>query len=106
MTLMKPESMGGLGLPNLQYYFWAAQLRNLVQWVLGRPESLWFQMEAKLFEPLPLVSLIFMNHFEKLKNMDKCFSVFNTLLTWKDCRKKMVSLSVFLFILLSIKTQI
>ncbi len=38
--------------------------------------------------------------------MDKCFSVFNTLLTWKDCRKKMVSLSVFLFIPLSIKTQI
>lgn len=25
-TLMKPEAMGSLGLPNFQYYFWAAQL--------------------------------------------------------------------------------
>lgn len=87
-TLMKPESMGGLGLPNFQYYFWAAQLRNLISWSMERYESLWVQMEAKPFEPLPLISLLFINHFEKIKNMDKCFSVFNTLQTWRDCRKK------------------
>ena len=87
-TLMKPESMGGLGLPNLQYYFWAAQLRNMTSWAMERHESMWVQMEAKPFEPLPLISLLFINHFEKMKNMDKCFSVFNTLKTWRDCRKK------------------
>lgn len=88
MTLMKPESMGGLGLPNLQHYFWAAQLRNLVSWSMERQESMWVQMEAKPFEPLPLISLLFINHFEKIKNMDKSFSVFNTLQIWKDCRNK------------------
>lgn len=44
MTLMKLESMVGLGLPNLQYYYWEAQLRNLVSWGLGRRGSLWVQM--------------------------------------------------------------
>uniref|UniRef100_A0A3Q3FAB3 ribonuclease H n=1 Tax=Labrus bergylta TaxID=56723 RepID=A0A3Q3FAB3_9LABR len=34
-NLMKPENMGGLGLPNLQYYFWSAQLCNLISWSLG-----------------------------------------------------------------------
>lgn len=64
---MKPESMGGLGLPNLPHYFWAAQLRNLVPWILGREESLWVQMEEKLFAPVHLASLIFINHFEKIQ---------------------------------------
>ena len=43
---MKPETLGGLGLPNLQYYFWAAQIRNLISWSMERHESMWLQMES------------------------------------------------------------
>lgn len=39
LTLMKPESMGGLNLPNFQYYYWSAQLRNIQSWSLARRDS-------------------------------------------------------------------
>lgn len=94
MTLMKPRAMGGLGLPNLQYDFWAAQIRYLISWSMDSQEYLWVQMESKPFKPLPLISLLFINHFEKIRYMEKCFSVTNTLQTWKDCRKKKLELSL------------
>jgi hypothetical protein len=89
LTLMKPESMGGLGLPNFQYYFWSAQLRNVVTWSLGRQDSQWIKMEAKLVDPLPLDSLIFIKQFNKIKDISDCFTIVNTLRAWKDSSKKL-----------------
>ena len=89
MTLMKPEPMGGLGLPNLQHYFWSAQLRNIISWLLGRQDSQWVEMEAKFVEPLPLNSLIFIKQFSKIRNINNCFTIVHTLRTWKDCSKKL-----------------
>lgn len=54
---------------------------------------MWVQMESNPFEPLPLVSLLFIKHYEKIKNMNNHFTVLNTLQTWKDCRKKIAIVS-------------
>ena len=89
VTLMKPEPMGGLGLPNLQHYFWSAQLRNILSWSLGRKDSQWVEMEAKFVEPLPLDSLIFIKQFSKIRNISNCFTILHTLRSWKDCSKKL-----------------
>lgn len=85
---MKPELMGGLGLPNLQYYYWAAQLRTVLSWLLERPDSYWVQIEAGYVDPLPLNSVIFIKHFNKIKSMGQIFTVVNTLSAWKDCSRK------------------
>lgn len=89
LTLMKPESMGGLNLPNFQHYYWSAQLRNIQSWSLARRDSHWVQIEAKYVDPIPLNSLIFIKHFKKLKNMGQYFTVVNTLSAWRDCSRKL-----------------
>lgn len=88
-TLMRPEALGGLDLPNLQLYFWAAQIRNMISWIMMRHESMWVNIEAKLVDPLPLSALPFINHPEKIKKIDRWFTVAHSLLSWKKCRKKM-----------------
>lgn len=87
-TLMKPKALGGLNLPNLQYYFWAAQIRNMISWITMRHESMWVNIEAKLVDPLPLSALPFINQPEKIKKIDRWFTVAHSLQTWKKCRKK------------------
>lgn len=85
--LLKPESMGDLGLPNFQHYFWSAQMRNIVLWSNGRQGSRWTQIEAGILDSLSLVSLIFIKNFEKIKDIDQYFTVYKTRLAWVDCNK-------------------
>lgn len=86
---MKPEAMGGLGLPNFQYYFWSTQLPTVLPWSLGRPDSRWVQTEAGYVDPIPLDSLIFIKQFNKIKNIGQYFTDVNTLFAWKDCSTKL-----------------
>ena len=37
LHLQKPREKGGLGLPNFQHYYWAANLRALMYWQLDNP---------------------------------------------------------------------
>ena len=46
-------------------------------------------MEAKLVDPLPLDSLIFIKQFNKIKDISDCFTIVNTLRAWKDSSKKL-----------------
>ncbi len=40
--------MGGLGLPNFEYYFWAAQLKPMTAWINGSTETRWLNIEKYL----------------------------------------------------------
>ncbi len=59
--LMKPKCLGGLALPNLQTYYWAANIRSLLYWVqqdLQLKEYQWVRMEAASCIPATLTSLL------------------------------------------------
>ncbi len=40
-TLTKPKDLGGLSLPNLQLYYWSAQLKIISNWFVNRKDSSW-----------------------------------------------------------------
>lgn len=44
-TLQLSKLNGGLGLPNLKYYFWAAQMKPLVAWIKNNTNSRWLNIE-------------------------------------------------------------
>ncbi|CAI5657319.1 unnamed protein product [Oreochromis niloticus] len=49
--LQRPKSVGGLGLPNFQYYYWAANIRCLLYWRhyhLEPSPPVWVAMESYL----------------------------------------------------------
>lgn len=43
-TLHLPKDKGGLAVPNLKLYYWAAQLA-IVTWISGDEEAMWTQIE-------------------------------------------------------------
>uniref|UniRef100_A0A3B4X6N3 Reverse transcriptase domain-containing protein n=1 Tax=Seriola lalandi dorsalis TaxID=1841481 RepID=A0A3B4X6N3_SERLL len=47
-TLCLPIERGGLGLPDIQLYFWAAQLRPLFYWFRDDEAPSWTQIESDL----------------------------------------------------------
>lgn len=46
-TLLAPQNKGGLNLPNLRNYYWAAQVRALILWVTKDKDVIWVEMEQK-----------------------------------------------------------
>lgn len=86
-TLMKPESMGGLGLPNFQLYYWSAQMCTMRSWILGRQESLWLQIEAYASQSIELRSLIHVTQFKDICDANRSFLTYNTMLAWSDCKR-------------------
>lgn len=54
--LQRPVNSGGLGLPNLVYYYHAFNLRHLAHWALP-PERAppWYSIEQSVSAPLPLL---------------------------------------------------
>lgn len=52
--LVSPKENGGLNLPNYKLYYWAAQIKAVVAWIIRDPESQWVSMEEYL---VPGVSL-------------------------------------------------
>lgn len=39
-NLIKPKELGGLSLPNLQFYYWSAQLKIMSNWFMNRKDSM------------------------------------------------------------------
>ena len=56
-TLQLPKEDGGLGLPNLKAYFYAAQLRFIVDWCNPDYTAKWKEMEKQIGE-YPIQSII------------------------------------------------
>jgi len=42
---MASKEKGGLGLPNLKRYYWAAQFRAIVAWMIKDEENGWVSIE-------------------------------------------------------------
>lgn len=59
-TLQLPKSYGGLKLPNLRHYFWAAQLRPLTIWIQDLSDTHWLNIE-KCMCVTPLQALPFID---------------------------------------------
>lgn len=77
-TLTKSEEKGGLGLPDLQLYYWAAQTKGLISWVQKRRTTHWTDTE-KLCLPTSLPSLPFIYNINALHSIPRTYIIYNTL---------------------------
>lgn len=64
---MSAKEKGGLNLPNLTFYYWAAQLRVLVVWVVRDLETRWVCIEQNSIPGVPLSSLPFLSQQSQKK---------------------------------------
>lgn len=60
-TLLLPKDKGGLSLPNLKNYCWAAQLTAVVAWIRQDEETRWIQIEQNTVKGVSLAVLPFLN---------------------------------------------
>ena len=77
-----------LDLPNLKLYFWAAQLRAMVEWLLQNEETNWLELEKYSCATVPLEALPFLDKktqskFKIRNDWNKC-----TQRVWNMIRKK------------------
>lgn len=56
-----PKNKGGLALPNLKHYYWAAQLTAIVTWVSGNGETKWTEIEQGDAKNVQLSALPFVD---------------------------------------------
>ncbi len=59
--LMSDKDRGGLNLPNLRYYYWAAQLRAITAWLGVDKEAEWVSIEQNSLPGVSLKVLPFMD---------------------------------------------
>uniref|UniRef100_A0A3B5QTR8 Reverse transcriptase zinc-binding domain-containing protein n=1 Tax=Xiphophorus maculatus TaxID=8083 RepID=A0A3B5QTR8_XIPMA len=58
-TLQRSKTEGGLNLPVLKYYFWAAQLKPLISWIQQDSQTRWLSIEqAKCSVPLKVLPFL------------------------------------------------
>ncbi len=57
-----PKDAGGLALPNLKYYFWAAQLKPLFTWIADDESTHWLKIEEYASNEVPLTAPPFSKH--------------------------------------------
>lgn len=83
-TLFYPKKQGGLNLPNLKIYYWAAQLRGVVEWVLQDEETNWLKLEEQSCPLVPMETIPFLEQkkWRKLQIKNE----------WMNCTKRVWSL--------------
>lgn len=85
--LYLPYDGGGLHFPNLQWYYWAAQLRAAMFWFSTDFKPSWVQIELLSSGDLPLDSLLYSAPVKRLrKNLTNPF-VINTINIWFEAHK-------------------
>ena len=58
--LQRPKSLGGMALPNLRFYYWAANLRIILFWIQFdsfHPPPVWLSIESSSCRPVSLSAL-------------------------------------------------
>lgn len=78
---------GGLKLPNLQWYYWAAQLTTASCWFAQKTPQSWMSMERSMSSPLPLNSYLYSAKLKELKALTLNPFVKNTILVWYEVHK-------------------
>lgn len=80
--LQRNKEQGGLGVPNMWLYYWAAQIRYMYEWVNPEIENTWIDMEARNCGILALKDCLFVNYKKAKIEVQNNFIVQNTLNTW------------------------
>ena len=75
--LTKPKDLGGLSLPVLQFYYWSAQLKMMLNWFMKRNVSLWLGLESQSCSPRTLSSLPFINNIDQLNYLKNNLLLYN-----------------------------
>uniref|UniRef100_A0A8C6S5B8 Reverse transcriptase domain-containing protein n=1 Tax=Neogobius melanostomus TaxID=47308 RepID=A0A8C6S5B8_9GOBI len=84
--LLKPKEEGGLGLPNLQNYFYTTQILIIIKWMNTKREPKWTNIERALVD-ISLRTLPFLEKSQLKKYQGQNFCVLSTLKSWKNnCR--------------------
>lgn len=83
-----PKRLGGLDLPNLKLYFWAAQLRAMVEWLLQNEETNWLELEKDSCATIPLEALPFLDKKTQSKFKIKNDWIKCTQRVWNTVKKK------------------
>lgn len=88
--LQRPKSLGGMALPNFQYYYWAANIRALHYWLhsdISSSPPAWLQMEALSCKPTSLKALLYSPLGLSLSPYTKNVCVKTSLRIWNQFRK-------------------
>lgn len=86
-TLTKSKEKGGLGLPDFQMYYWAAQTKNVISWVQNRTTAHWTDIEGELCFPSSITTLPFIDNIKAIKPTSKTYVMGNTLQAWHDIKR-------------------
>lgn len=85
-VLMSSKQKGGLGLPNLKLYYWAAQLRAMVAWI-ARGEMGWVSIEQSSLPGIALDTLPFLSQQSQKKIKVKNMYTKYTLKVWNTIQR-------------------
>lgn len=66
--LTNSKASGGLNVPNLKLYYWAAQIRGAVEWVKQNKETTWLSLEQSICPGIALQALPFCSNEIWIKN--------------------------------------
>ena len=83
-TLQLPKPDGGLSLPCLQLYYWAAQLKPMVAWIINDISTKWLNIEISQCE-YALQQISFSNI--SLKSCRISILTKSTALIWREMQK-------------------
>ena len=85
--LYLPYDRGGLAVPNIQWYYWAAQLRSTMFYFASDLTPAWLDIEKCSVEPkLPLNLYLYSAEAKKLKKDTKNPFVLNTIKVWFEAQ--------------------
>ena len=87
--LMTSKEKGGLGLPNLKMYYWAAQLRAIVAWMVKDEETGWVSIEQNSLPGISISTLPFLSKQSQKKIKIDNIWVKNTLKVWNNVQKQL-----------------
>ena len=82
--LQQNKDRGGLALPNLLHYYYAAQIKPVMIWMNNKTNPKWKLMELSLVESL---STLIFTQYDKAQIKILNFSIHNTLRIWKTICK-------------------
>lgn len=88
-TLLCPKEKGGLNLPNLKNYYWAAQLRAIIMWITKDADALWVGMEQNSCKNVSIESIPFLSDVTLKRLKVGNVWIRGTMRVWSMVRKKL-----------------
>lgn len=89
VLLQWPKSLGGMALPNFQYYYWAAYFRVFQDWLNQlQPQcsSMWLAIEVTSCLPTTITALLYSSINRSYSLFIKNVIVKTSLLIWRQFR--------------------